>query len=79
MIFILIFPLIPDTPHYFITKGDRLRAIKSLEFLRQKDSNGVSEELEEIEISVAESMSHRARIFDVFRGRANLIGNISFV
>lgn len=78
MIFILIFPFIPDTPHYFVTRGDRHRAIQSLEFLRQKDSDEVGEELDEIETSVAESMSHRARIIDVFRGRANLIGKITF-
>lgn len=64
----------PDTPHYHISKGDRHRATKSLQYLRGMSANGISAELDEIQESVVESMSHRAGFIDVFKGRANLIG-----
>lgn len=79
VLFIVIFPFIPDSPHYYITKCDRQAATKSLMFLRQTDANNVSEELEEIELTVVESMNNQASIFDVFRGRANRIGEISII
>lgn len=72
------FAFMPDTPHYYVAKGLRHEAIKSLKYLREKSDDDVSEELREIEESVVESMSHRAGITDVFRGRANLIGNFEF-
>lgn len=78
VIFVVTFAFIPDSPHYYVSKGLRHKAIKSLKFLRHKSSDDVSEELEEIETSVAQSLSHRATIFDVFRGRANLTGKLNF-
>lgn len=66
--------LMPDTPHYYLSKGSRQRAINSLKYLRGKSADSVMEELNEIQASVTESMSHRAGFADVFKGRANLIG-----
>lgn len=74
VIFIVTFILMPDTPHYYLSKGSRQRAINSLRYLRGKSAEGVAEELDEIQASVLESMSHRAVFTDVFKGRANLIG-----
>lgn len=64
----------PDTPHYYLSKGSRERATNSLRYLRGKSAEGVAEELAEIQASVTESMNHRAVFSDVFKGRANLIG-----
>lgn len=74
VIFFVTFILMPDTPHYYLSKGSRQRAINSLRYLRGKSAEGVAEELDEIQASVLESMSHRAVFTDVFKGRANLIG-----
>lgn len=64
----------PDTPHYFVTKGDRTKAIESLRYLRMKSGDDVKDELLEIQASVDESLSHKAGFFDMFRGRANVMG-----
>lgn len=74
VIFIVVFAFMPDTPHYYLSKGLRHKAMKSLKFLREKNSEGVVAEIEEIQSSIIESMSHRRSVLDVFKGRANLIG-----
>lgn len=68
----------PDTPHFHISKGDRLKATESLQYLRGMGADGVSVELDEIQESVVESMSHRAGFIDIFKGRANIIGEKNF-
>jgi hypothetical protein len=68
VIFIGIFIFLPDSPHYYVTKRERQKAIKALAFLRQSDEVDVMEELVEIEASIAESSQNRAKFVDVFRG-----------
>lgn len=67
------FSFFPDTPHYHVRKGNRQRAIDSLEYFRGK-SAAVSAEFEEIQASVDMSMSNHASLFELFRGKANLLG-----
>ena len=65
----------PDTPHFFIMKGNREAAVKSLKFYRDVSADDVAEEMDEIELTVVESMKLKAGFTEIFKGRANLIGN----
>lgn len=75
MIFIGLFAFMPDTPHFYLSRGNRNGATKALKFLRGKSTADVTEELNEIQESVVEAMSHRAGILEVFKGKANVLGN----
>lgn len=74
IVFIVLFAFMPDSPHYHISNGNRHQATKALKFLRGKNADGVKEELDEIQESVVEAMSHRAGVFEVFKGKANFLG-----
>lgn len=63
----------PDTPHYHILKNDRAKAASALQYLRGFKCD-ISEELDEIERDVRESMIQSNGLLHVFKGRANLIG-----
>jgi hypothetical protein len=63
----------PDTPYYHISNGNRYKATSALKYLRGKQVD-VTEEMNEIQGSVVEAMSHRAGILDVFKGKANVLG-----
>jgi hypothetical protein len=73
-IFIFTFIFLPDTAHYLVLKGNRSKAIESLEYFRQQKGDKIMEELEEIEVSV-QAMRHQGGFFDVFKG-ANLKGEV---
>lgn len=74
IVFIMLFAFMPDTPHFHISSGNRHQATQALKFLRGKNADGVKDELNEIQESVVEAMSHRAGILDVFKGKANVLG-----
>lgn len=74
VIFVVTFIFMPDTPHFFISKGNREKAMKSLIFLRGASADDVAKELNEIEESVVESMKFKSGLAELFKGRANLIG-----
>lgn len=66
----------PDTPHYHISKGDWSSAVESLKFMRGGGKNDdIMKEIDEIKASVEESLSHRSRFIDIFKGKANVLGN----
>lgn len=74
-IFMVLFAFIcPESPHFFIARGEREKAFKSLGFLRGKSCEDVKGELEEIQASVNESMKHSSSVLDIFRSRANRLG-----
>jgi Sugar (and other) transporter len=73
MMFIATFAFLPDSPHFYVSKGKREKAIKALIFLRQTDEDSVMEELREIETSIVLSSYNTTSFFDVFRG-LNLSG-----
>lgn len=74
VIFIATFVFLPDSPHFYVSKGKTEKAIKALMFLRQTNEDGVMEELREIEALVVQSSHNTATFFDVFRG-PNLNGS----
>lgn len=70
------FFFMPETPHYFLQKGDEASAVKSLKFLRGKSTDGVQEELTIIRSSVEESMTNKGTFRDVFADKANRKGKL---
>lgn len=70
--FAVTFWFMPETPYYYIGKGNRQAATKSLAYLRGKSVAGVKEEIEEIEASVQESMKEKGRFVDLFINKGNL-------
>ena len=76
VVFLITFIFMPESPHYFISKGDREGAMKSLQFLREKHSEEILEELDEIEHSVMESKTQKSGVMEVFKG-ANRTGKLN--
>lgn len=72
--FIITFYFMPDSPHFYITKGRKSDAMKSLQFLRGKSEEGVQEELDMIQASVEESMKNKGSVADVFNNSGNVKG-----
>ncbi|KAG5683581.1 hypothetical protein PVAND_012854 [Polypedilum vanderplanki] len=69
ILFLILFAFMPETPHYYITKGKRHRAYKSLKFLRS-DAN-IYNEYHEIENFVEESIKQKTKFKDIFRDEGN--------
>lgn len=70
--FAVTFWFMPETPYYYIGKGKRTEATKSLAYLRGKSVGAVKEEMEVIEASVQESMQETGRFVDLFINKGNL-------
>lgn len=64
----------PDSPHFYIAKGRKDEASKSLSFLRGKSFEGIQDELTRIESEVQELMKHKGTISDIFKSRGNTRG-----
>lgn len=77
--FVATFFFMPDSPHYYIQKGQEENAVKSLKFLRGKSTEGVQQELDEIRATVEESMKNKATIRDVFSNTANKKGDSNHI
>lgn len=74
IVFIASFSFMPDSPHFYISKGRKADAIKSLQYLRGKTSEGVQEEFDTISASVEESMKNKGNVGDIFNNKGNLKG-----
>jgi Sugar (and other) transporter len=68
------FFFMPETPHYYISKGRKADAMKSLKFLRGKSTEGVQEEFDIIQLSVEEAMKNKASVKDIVSNKGNLKG-----
>lgn len=79
IIFVAAFYFMPDSPHYYISKGRKADAIKALKFLRGKSAEGVQEELEGIEASVEDSMKSKGTLADIFNSKGNMKGENFFM
>lgn len=75
IIFVATFYFMPDSPAFYISKGRKADAIKSLAYLRGKSAEGVQEELDVIQASVEESMRNKGSVSDIFHNKGNLKGN----
>lgn len=74
IVFLASFSFMPDSPHFYISKGRKADAIKSLQYLRGKTSEGVQEEFDTISASVEESMKNKGNVGDIFNNKGNLKG-----
>lgn len=72
--FIVTFFFMPETPAFYIAKGRRADAVKSLQFLRGKSAEGVQEECDTIQQSVEEAMKNKGSARDVVSNKAHLKG-----
>lgn len=72
ILFTVTFWFMPETPYYYMGKGKREEAAKSLAYLRGKSVAGVKDEIDEIETSVQESMQQQGRFIDLFVNKGNL-------
>lgn len=77
VVFVALFYFMPDSPHFYISKGRKADAIKSLKFLRGKTTEGVQEELDVIQASVEESMKNKGTVTDIFNNSGNVKGELS--
>jgi hypothetical protein len=74
ILFAVTFFFMPETPHYFVSKARDADAIKSLQYLRGKSSEGVQEEFDEIKKSVEESMKNKGTLRDIFSNKGYFKG-----
>ncbi|CAO1330813.1 unnamed protein product [Diamesa serratosioi] len=72
VVFAVTFYFMPDSPHFYISKGRKAEAIKSLKYLRGKSTEGIQEELNQIQESVEESMKNKGSAADIFNNKGNL-------
>lgn len=70
IVFAGLFFLMPETPHFYIQKGNKEGAINSLVFLRGKSKEGVQDEYSIIKTEVEEALKNKGSILDVFRNKA---------
>jgi hypothetical protein len=62
----------PESPHFYVARGRKSDAIKSLKFLREKSTDEIQEELNKIENFIEESKKNKGSISDIFRSKENL-------
>lgn len=70
------FIFMPETPHYYLMRGEKLNALNSLKFLHAEESE-INRELREIEDSIDDRwMNDSIEFEDIFRGKGNRRGKI---
>lgn len=69
IIFFATFVFMPESPYYYAIKGQKTKALKSLQFLRGQSPKIVQEEMNEIQKSVDEAMSNNGTLLDIFQSR----------
>ncbi|XP_055618400.1 facilitated trehalose transporter Tret1 isoform X3 [Toxorhynchites rutilus septentrionalis] len=72
LIFLLCFLPMPETPHYYVSRGNYPAAADSLSYIRGKHISELETEFESIQQSVRESMENRGSLKDLYRDPVNL-------
>jgi hypothetical protein len=72
ILFVVTFIFMPESPHFYVAKGRKADAVKSLKFLRGKSTDEVQEELNKIENFNEESKENKGKISDIFSSKENL-------
>jgi hypothetical protein len=72
ILFLVTFIFMPESPHFYVPKGRKEDAIKSLKFLRGKSTDEVQEELNNIENFNEESKKNKGSIKDLLSSKENL-------
>ncbi|XP_055585571.1 facilitated trehalose transporter Tret1-like [Uranotaenia lowii] len=71
LVFLLGFIQMPETPHFYISKGNNEAAEKSLQYLRGKSLDDLQNEFNSIKFSVEQSMHNRGSVRDLFQDPVN--------
>ncbi|KAL2738759.1 facilitated trehalose transporter Tret1-2 [Vespula squamosa] len=71
VVFFVLFLLMPESPYYLITKGNREAAVAALAKLRSKSEAAVQKEADDIQDILEESMKTETKISDLFNVKAN--------
>ncbi|XP_047365216.1 facilitated trehalose transporter Tret1-like [Vespa velutina] len=71
VIFFVLFLLMPESPYYLISKGNREAAVTALAKLRSKSEMAVQQEADDIRDALEESMKTQTKISDLFTVKAN--------
>lgn len=61
----------PESPAYYITKGQKDEAIESLKYLRGKSAAGVQDELQNLQTNIDDAMKKKATVGDLFSNKGN--------
>ncbi|XP_058116663.1 facilitated trehalose transporter Tret1-like [Anopheles ziemanni] len=72
IVFDATFFFMPETPAFYIAKGDKGKAAESLSFLRGMTVEGIQEELQEITTTVEDSLKNRGTLVDLLRNKGNV-------
>lgn len=62
VIFFICFMMMPESPHYLLSKGQRAEAVASLAKLRGKSETAVQKEADEIQVTILISISENSKI-----------------
>lgn len=71
IVFAICFYFMPDSPYYYVGKGNHEAAEQSLMYLRGKTAEGVKEELHQIQTNVEEAMKNKGTLGDLLRELSN--------
>ncbi|CAH0564576.1 unnamed protein product [Brassicogethes aeneus] len=67
VIFLIFYKIIPESPIYLASKGDKVEAKASLMRLRRCSASGATDELKDILLACAESNSNKGGFREIFR------------
>ncbi|XP_053698662.1 facilitated trehalose transporter Tret1-like [Sabethes cyaneus] len=71
IVFIIGFIQMPETPHFFVSKGNYPAAAQSLAYIRGEPVSELQHEFSLIQHSVEESLRNRGTLRDLYRSHAN--------
>ncbi|XP_001862940.2 facilitated trehalose transporter Tret1-like [Culex quinquefasciatus] len=71
LLFVAGFVQMPETPHFYVSKGDYGAAARSLAYIRGEPISELQAEFNSIQFSVEESLRNRGTIKDLFIDHAN--------
>lgn len=65
------FFFMPESPMYFLSKGQKEDAVESLKYFRGKSAAGVQDELQIMQTTIEESQKKKSTVSDLFNNKAN--------
>ncbi|KAK2587151.1 hypothetical protein KPH14_002909 [Odynerus spinipes] len=71
VVFFICFLIMPESPYYLISKGNREEAVAALAKLRSKSEAAVQKEADEMQAAAEEAMKAQTKISDLFTVKAN--------
>ncbi|XP_055850401.1 facilitated trehalose transporter Tret1-like [Episyrphus balteatus] len=69
ILFLVIFPFMPESPYFYAARNQRPEGIKSLQFLRGQKASQVEAEMTKVQKNVDEAKSRKGKLTDVICNR----------